>query len=173
MLRTPLFALLLLTSTLPALADQADSSIFSQVQASIKLAQLSPDERRELRERWEQSNPEERIRLRRYIQDRVRQLPTPAQEAIRLPFPDVAPRESGRDRGTYRNQGDEAQSDNQDSRFGFGFERRHFEEGRPGSPGLARLPTCARRQPPLTGVVATGGDVRKTAPRLKPGPPQG
>lgn len=134
MLRTPLFALLLLTSTLPALADQADSSIFSQVQASIKLAQLSPDERRDLRERWEQSNPEERIRLRRYIQDRVRQLPTPAQEAIRLPFPDVAPRESGRDRGAYRNQGDEAQPDNPDSRFGFGFERRHFEDGNPEAP---------------------------------------
>ena len=58
MRRNLLIALLLLLPTLPALADQADSAIFSQARFSFKIVQLSAEERRELRERWEEASPE-------------------------------------------------------------------------------------------------------------------
>lgn len=135
MRRNLLFALLLLLPTLPALADQADSAIFSQARITIKLVQRSPDERQDLRERWEQASPEERIRMRQFFQDRLRQLPAPAQDAIALPFPGTAQRDNRREREIYR--GREESRDAYapaDSRFGFGFERRHPEEAQPESP---------------------------------------
>jgi hypothetical protein len=135
MRRTSLIALLLLLlPTLPALADQADSTIFKQTQSLIKLAQLSPEERRELRERWEQASPEERIRMRQFFQDRLRQLPKPAQEGLRIPFPGLSSRDDERERDDRRgrdkprDQGGDASAD---SRYGFGFERRRFEENPP------------------------------------------
>jgi len=131
MRRTLLIALLLTLSTLPALADQADSPIFSQVRLPIKIAQLGADERRELRDRWEQASPEERIRMRQFFQDRLRQLPPPAQEAIRLPFPGAATRDNGRGNESNRNKDLNPPAD---SRFGFGFEKRRFEEIRPELP---------------------------------------
>jgi hypothetical protein len=110
---TILSALLLMLATVPALADQADSVLFGQ--PFSKHAQLSPDERRALRERWEQASPEERIRMRQFFQDRMRQLPSPplppeARDAMRMPFPGAAQRDSG---------------------FGFGFEKRRAEEAQP------------------------------------------
>jgi hypothetical protein len=132
MRRHLLFALLLLLPTLPALAEQADSAIFSQARITIKLVQLSSDERRDLRERWEQASPEERIRMRQFFQDRLRQLPAPAQEAIRIPFPTSDPRDVKRGRDGRRAQDVYPPAD---SRFGFGFERRHVEEEEPEAPG--------------------------------------
>jgi len=117
-----LSTLLLMLATLPALADQTDSVMFSQ--PLIKLAQLSPDERRALRERWEQASPEERIRLRQFFQDRMRQLPSPAQDALRIPFP--APQREDTRR--------QSASPPADSSFGFGFERRRSEDGQPERP---------------------------------------
>jgi hypothetical protein len=132
MRRHLLLALLLSLSPVPACADTADSAIFGQARATIKLAQLSPDERRNLRERWEQASPEERIRMRQFFQDRLRQLPPPAQDAMTLPFQDIQ-RDNRRERNL--NRGRESDRDDGrnaqpplDSRFGFGFERRHPEE---------------------------------------------
>ncbi len=121
-----LSALLLTLATLPALADQADSSLFSQ--AFGKLAQASSEERRALRERWEQASPEERIRMRQFIQDRVRQLPSPAREALRMPFAGGSRQDSAREREDSYSQDAAPPSD---SSFGFGFERRRSEENRP------------------------------------------
>jgi len=134
MRRNLLFALLLSLPTLPALADQADSAIFSQARITIKLAQRSPDERQDLRERWEQASPEERIRMRQFFQDRLRQLPAPAQDAIALPFPGTQ-RDNRRERDLYRErEGGRDTYAPADSRFGFGFERRHPEEIQPEAP---------------------------------------
>lgn len=139
MRRNLLIALLLLLPTLPALADQADSAIFSQVRSTFKIVQLSAEERRELRERWEEASPEERVRMRDFFQDRLRQLPAPAQDAIRIPFPGTSKRDGDRDRERdnrrgrdggrydYRDKDGKAQPD---SRFGFGYERRQHEDDR-------------------------------------------
>lgn len=131
MRRNLLIALLLLLLTLPALAGQADSSLFSSAEGVIKLAQLSPSERREARERWERASPEERIRMRQFFQDRLGQLPVPAQEAIRIPFPDMAPRDDAQEYDARRQPDADQRTD---SRYGFGFERRRNEEARPDRP---------------------------------------
>lgn len=124
---TTLSALLLALVTLPSLADQADSGMFGQ--PLVKLAQLSPDERRALRERWEAASPEERIRMRQFFQDRMRQLPAPAQDAMRLPFPGMPLRDNAREREDHRRAGPPP-----DSSFGFGFERRRSEDSQPDRP---------------------------------------
>ncbi len=123
-----LSALLLALATVPALAAQADSTMFGQ--PFVKLAQLGPDERRALRERWEQASPEERMRMRQFFQDRMRQLPPEAQEAIRIPFPGAGQREYGRER-TDKRRGKQSS----EGGFGFGFEKRHFEDGQTDHPG--------------------------------------
>ena len=46
----------------------------------IFIAQVSSDERRALRDRWEQASPEERAQMRRVFRDRMRQMP-PAEAA--------------------------------------------------------------------------------------------
>lgn len=116
-----LSALLLTLATVPALADQADSGMFAP--AFGKFAQASQNERRMLRERWEQSSPEERIRMRRSLEDRMGQMP--AQDALRR---GAAQRENCRDREGNCNQ-DAGQAT--ERRFGFGYERRQFDENRP------------------------------------------
>ncbi len=145
MRRNLLIALLLLLPTLPALAGQADSSLFSSAEGVIKLAQLSPSERREARERWERASPEERMRMRQFFQDRLGQLPVPAREAIRIPFPDMAPRDEAREQDARRQPDAYAPAD---SRYGFGFERRRNDETRPDrpvGPGNRRPRDDARR----------------------------
>jgi hypothetical protein len=135
MRRNLLIALLLMLPTLPALADQADSAIFSQARSVFKVVQLSAEERRDLRERWEEASPEERVRMRQFFQDRLRQLPTPAQEAVRIPFPDTGKRDAERDnrRGRDANRKSERYVE-PDRRFGFGYEKRQHEEDRPEYP---------------------------------------
>lgn len=110
-----LSTLLLTLATVPALADQADSLMFNQ--PLIKLAQIGPDERRALRERWEAASPEERIRMRQFFQERMRQLPAPAQDALRIPFPGAQPREEN-----------QRAYPPADGGFGFGFERRRSSD---------------------------------------------
>lgn len=147
MRRNLLIALLLMLPTLPALADQADSAIFSQARITFKIVQLSAEDRRELRDRWEAASPEERVRMRDYFQDRLRQLPAPAQDAIRIPFPGKSKRDSDRDdrrgrddrRDDRRDDGryDSRDRDGKtrpDSRFGFGYEKRQYEDDREDSP---------------------------------------
>jgi hypothetical protein len=120
-----LSALLLMLATLPALAGQADNPIFGQ--PVLKLVQLSPDERRALRDRWEQASPEERVRMRQFFQDRLRQLPSNAippvaREAMRLPFP------GNRERDDKSSLSGPPAADGNFG-FGFGFEKRHSERG--------------------------------------------
>jgi hypothetical protein len=98
-------ALFLVMAAAPAQAG--DSAHVQFGSALAKIAQFSPEERRALRERWEQAGPEERLRLRREFQDR--------QERLRQMPPD-----SRRQRSGYNDGGS----------FGTGFERRHFEDER-------------------------------------------
>jgi len=137
MRRNLLIALLLMLPTLPALAEQADSAIFSQAKFTFKIVQLSADERRELRERWEEASPEERVRMRDFFQDRLRQLPAPAQDAIRIPFPGTSKRDSDRERDNRRGRDSNRDKDGKaqaDSRFGFGYEKRQYEDNQPELP---------------------------------------
>lgn len=82
MKRTILMSLLLSLNALPALAaDQGlGEGIFGQ--ALPMVAQLSPEERRALRDRWEQAAPDERAVMRREFKERLRQVP-PEQREIR------------------------------------------------------------------------------------------
>jgi hypothetical protein len=115
--------ILLTLLTPPALANQTESLISSQ--RFGKLAQLGIDERRALRERWEMASPEERIRLRQFFQDRLNQLPAPAQAGIGIPFPDLV-------QDNTRPNNDKSQEGG--FGFGFGFEKRRFEEPSPIAP---------------------------------------
>jgi len=80
--------------------------------AYAKIAQFSPEERRAMRERWEQASPEERLRLRREFQERAEHL---------RPMPPLEREREGRGR---RDGLEEA------GRFGTGFERRRGERER-------------------------------------------
>lgn len=69
---------------------------------TIQVAQLTPEERRALRERWEMAGPEERMEMRRRFQERLQQ-PGPRQRPPvdfggfgtgferRLPIPPMPP----------------------------------------------------------------------------------
>lgn len=111
-----LAALLLALVAAPACAE--DSAFAFINQAMGKLAQYSAEERRAMRERWEQSSPEERLQMRREYQERqerMRSSPTdPRREAA----------ESEQRRGRGRGRSDRAE----EFSFGFGFERRRQEE---------------------------------------------
>jgi hypothetical protein len=125
-----LSVLLMTLMTLPALAASAEGEMLRQ--PVMKLAQLSPDERRELRERWEQASPEERIRLRRFFLERMRQLPSPpmpaeVREAMPIPFMARPPRDSRRPPREDRRDDD---TDAPAASFGFGFENRHPDADR-------------------------------------------
>lgn len=66
----PLLMSLLAT---PALASDAFESLFAG--PGVQVAQMGPEARRMMRERWEQSSPEERMELRRQFQERLQQGP--------------------------------------------------------------------------------------------------
>lgn len=72
MTRKVLITLLLGLAALPA-AAQEWGPVFGQ--PLPYLAQMSQEERRLLRERWEQASPEERAQLRRSFQERLRHMP--------------------------------------------------------------------------------------------------
>ena len=74
-----LLALLLSIAAAPALADSALESMF--IGPALQVAQLSTDERRMMRERWEQASPEERTAMRRQFQERLQQLSPEEREA--------------------------------------------------------------------------------------------
>lgn len=68
--------LLSATAAVPSLADDALSSMF--VGSTLQVAQMSPEQRRAMRERWEQASPEERMNIRRQFEERMpRRLPNP------------------------------------------------------------------------------------------------
>lgn len=103
MKRRILIAMLLALATLPAAADES-GTVFAP--ALGKLAQLTPDERRALRERWENASPEERVRMRRAIQERMRQMPVPMMDPRQVD----AWRDNGFGRGYEHRQGDDAEA---------------------------------------------------------------
>jgi hypothetical protein len=87
-----LLALLLSIAAAPALADSALESMF--IGPAFQVAQLSQDERRMMRERWEQASPEERTTMRRQFQDRLRQF-SPEEREGRRRGQEERPREQG------------------------------------------------------------------------------
>lgn len=103
-------ALLASLACAPALANPFEPG--PVLPASAKIAQFSPEERRVMRERWEQASPEERLRLRREFQERSERL---------RPMPPAEIEREGRGR---RDVLEEA------GRFGTGFERRRGERER-------------------------------------------
>ncbi len=76
-----LMTLLLSAIVMPAAASEAVDRTF--IFPAFQVAQLSPEERRVLRERWEQSSPEDRMEIRRQFQDRLQAAPQQEREPRR------------------------------------------------------------------------------------------
>lgn len=113
-------ALLASLACAPALANPFEPG--PVLPAYAKIAQFSPEERRVMRERWEQASPEERLRLRREFQERSERL---------RPMPPAEIEREGRGR---RDILEEA------GRFGTGFERRRGERERLDRPESSSSP---------------------------------
>jgi hypothetical protein len=140
--RNTMKAKLLLPLLLALLAApaQANDGVFAMFAPAIgKLAQFSPEERRAMRERWEQAGPEERLQIRREFQDRLRQSPADSRrEAVE---PGRNPPSSERDRQRGQRQNNRYRGENPDeASFGFGFERRRHEDDRVESPPPGNMP---------------------------------
>jgi hypothetical protein len=71
-----LMTLLLSIAATPVMADSVLDSMF--IGPAFQVTQISPDERRMMRERWEQASPEERTMMRRQFQERM-QHPSPEE----------------------------------------------------------------------------------------------
>ena len=128
-----LVALLSLAAT-QALAGPFDPVFLGPAQAMV--AQMSPEERRALRDRWEQASPEERLKMRREFRERLSRNRSQSGDGRDDFARDMAQggRESGdRDRSRY-------QRDDDDGRFGTGFERRRGDGGRYENPAAGNVP---------------------------------
>ena len=141
-----LMPLLLALSSAPALANEGAYGVFGGVIGGVigpaiaQVAQFSSEERRAMRERWEQASPEERLQMRRDFKERARQIPSdPRRDAdqwrnppgTERDYPRAPQSQNSRQRGKYS---DEAS-------FGFGFERRRHEDDRADSPSPNDIPT--------------------------------
>lgn len=82
-----LMALLLSVLAAPVVASDTLESIF--IGPALKVAQMGSEQRRMLRERWEQASPEERLEMRRQIQERPQQRAPEerGQWGVRIPGP--------------------------------------------------------------------------------------
>lgn len=100
---------LLMAAALPAYAADFGIGIFAE--SIEQVAQLSPEERRAMRQRWQEASPEERAQLRREFQER--------REERQREHMDRWQEQNGRDR---------------DGDFGTGFERRRYEYEQGGMP---------------------------------------
>ncbi len=82
-----LMTLLLSVLAAPVVASDANDGMF--IGNVFKVAQMGAEQRRMLRERWEQASPEERLEMRRQYQDRQRQRAPDerAQWGVRVPGP--------------------------------------------------------------------------------------
>lgn len=144
-----LMPLLLVLISAPVLASDsaqgAVGGVFSGLfgPAIAQVAQFSAEERRVMRERWEQASPEERLQMRREFKERSRQIPSDSRR-------DDAERDYQRDyqRDSQRDYPRDAQSHKQRQRgkyadeasFGFGFERRRYEDDRIENPPPGNVP---------------------------------
>lgn len=104
-----LLPLLLSVIAAPALASDALESVF--IGAPLQVAQMTPEVRRMMRERWEQAGPEERMDIQRQFQERG---------ARRQPNQEQRDSWSGR----IPNPPSPADFMNMGNGFGTGFERR-------------------------------------------------
>ena len=75
-----LMTLLLSVLATPVVAGEMIESMF--IGPNLLVAQMAPEELRLLRQHWEQASPEERMSMRRQLQERIRQF-TPDELAVR------------------------------------------------------------------------------------------
>ncbi len=123
-----LTSLPLILGAAPVLAQDGALGLFGPALAQV--AQYTAEERRVLRERWEQAGPEERLQMRREFKERLRHMPPEGMPGF---DPRAMPQSVERAR---RDAAGEAG-------FGFGFERRRYEEERVESPVPAYVPNPA------------------------------
>ena len=114
MKRKTLMPLLFVLVALPA-AAQDFGSVFGQPLPLV--AQMSQEERRALRERWEHASPDERIQLRKAFQERLR-MPSPEQ---------LDPRRTDFRRGSSRDSSEMGSSFMPGNGFGTGYEQRRYD----------------------------------------------
>lgn len=117
-----LMVLLLGALAQPTRAEQAIGGVY--ISSTIQIAQLGADDRRTLRERWEQASPEERMEMRRLFQESQPRDARETGDSRRQP-------RDGRGYGTYPEQRPREQRDfprmpspSDFTGFGTGFEHR-------------------------------------------------
>lgn len=106
----------------------------------IWLAQLSPEERRRLHERWEHASPAERAAVREELRERWRDVPPEQRELQRQQLIEGLRPMPPRDRDFPREQSMQPMPERpQPAGFGAGFEQRRIEREGPGrQPGGRR-----------------------------------
>lgn len=115
-------------------ADAADPG--ASARARIWLAQLSPEERRRLHERWERASPDERATVREELRERWRDVPPEQRELQRRQLIEGLRPAPPRDREQWAQPMPERP---QQGGFGAGFEQRRIErEGPARQPGGRR-----------------------------------
>ncbi len=119
-----LMPLLIALLALPAAARDF-GSVFAQPLPLV--AQMSQEERRALRERWEQASPEERAQLRKAFQERLRMAPPEQFDPRRM---DMRPFW-----GDPRDKAGPARDYRPDDGYGTGYERRRHEKDDMREPG--------------------------------------
>ncbi|MEW5770108.1 MAG: hypothetical protein AB1831_07045 [Pseudomonadota bacterium] len=105
--RKALMTLLLALAALPA-AAQDFGGVFGAPLPQV--AQLSPEERRQMRERWENAGPEERAAMRRTFQERMHRMQREPMGPGRM---------EGRERWRETGEG---------MGYGMGYEHRRYQE---------------------------------------------
>ncbi len=99
------------------------------------LAQLTPEERHRLHERWENASPEQRAAVRKELRERWNEAPPEQREQQRLILMERLSRTPLRDRDNPRELWQESQPNRlQRDGFGAGFEQRHIENDGPERP---------------------------------------
>lgn len=122
----------------PALADRTRDDEDLVRQGRLWLAQMTPEQRERLRERWERTSPEERAAIRRELRERAQSVPPEQREQVRSRLIErMQPAGQERER--------QQEADQPRNGFGQGFEHRRermdwSEPGadRPGGRGRQR-----------------------------------
>ena len=120
-----LMPLLLSVLAAPALASDAVESMF--IGPAIQVAQLAPEVRAMLRERWEQASPEERMDMRRQFQERMQQRSPEERDAQRRRLQEQRDQWTGR----IPNPPNPADFSGMGGNFGTGFEQRRPGQSNP------------------------------------------
>lgn len=120
----------------PALADQQTDAIPDQ--ARLWLAQMSHEQRERLRERWEQTSPEERAAIRRELRERIQNVPPEEREQLRRRMLEEAPPSPRLEREPRSERWQAAPRES--GGFGQGYEHRHerMERQAPDRPARSR-----------------------------------